>query len=330
MSRPAAAERTAARLARCYPAAWRARYGAEFTQLLIDELSDGPMAFSRRLDVVAHGLWTRLGYAGVAGTVAPAPQRLRALLLALGGVLGAFALAAVALWSELNVGWRFSAPASADTRTAAWLMSAAVIGLAGVVTALVCGTSALLAARWRAGATPGLARWTLVWFGAALVLYLGCRHLAPHWPGSGGHARAGGAFVPTQLARLGWAATLWISAYWAHPGALGAFPAAEVAWMVVCPVAWLVLFIAAAAVLRRLALSARLQRWAVGTFAAAVALMVLFLAGAVAWLGAADPGPRNLSAVGAIDLGLVAALAGGLILATHLVHRAGALAPVPR
>jgi hypothetical protein len=297
MSRPSPPERAAARLARCYPAAWRARYGVEFTQLLVDELCDGPMALPRRLDVVAHGLWTRLSYAGLAGTGAPGPQRLRALLLALGGVLGGFAVAAVALWSQ--------------------------------VLALVCGTSASLVARWRAGGGRGLRGWALACLGAGLVLALGCRHFAPHWPGTGGHAGAAVQIVPAELARLGWAATLWISAYWAHPGALGAFPAGEVAWMVICPVAWLGLFIAGAVLLRRLAPTARLQRWAVAMFAAAEAMMVLFLAGAVAWIGAADAGPRNRFAVGAIDVGMVAGLGVGLILATHLIRRAAAVRLAP-
>jgi hypothetical protein len=136
--------------------------------------------------------------------------------------------------------------------------------------------------------------------------------------------------VPVSVARLGWAATLWISSYWAHPGALGTFPPGEIAWMLISPVAWLVLFIAGAAVLQRLAPPQRLQRAAVRLFSGAVAMMVLFLAGAVAWAGAEDPGPRNLFAGGTIDLVMIAVLGGGLVLATHLIHRTAALSLHPR
>jgi hypothetical protein len=324
------AQRTADRLVCCYPAAWRARYGAEFTQLLADELSEGPMGLSRRLDVILHGLWTRLSYAGLAGTVVTAPGRMRVLLLALGGVLGSFALLAVGLWSQLSVGWQFSAPTTGGTRTAAWLMSAAVIGLGAVLVALVCGTSALFATQLRHGGPRGLWRSALACLGAGVVLYVGCAHFAPHWPGTAGHADRGEQLVPVSVARLGWAATLWISSYWAHPGALGKFPPSEIAWMLISPVAWLVLFIAGAAVLQRLAPPPGLQRAAVRLFSGAVAMMVLFLAGAVAWAGSKNPGPRNLFAGGTIDLVMIAVLGGGLVLATHLIHRTAATSLHPR
>jgi hypothetical protein len=322
-------QRTVDRLVGCYPAAWRVRYGAEFAQLLADELSEGPMGFSRRLDVVIHGLWTRLNYAGLAGTVVSAPGRTRVLLLALGGVLGVFALLAVGLWSQLSVGWQFAAPTDAGTRTAAWLMSAAVIGLGAVLVALVCGTSALFASQLRRGGTDGLRRSALACLGAGVVLYAGCHHFAPHWPGTAGHAGAGQQLVPALVARLGWAATLWISSYWVHPGALGRFPLSEIAWMLISPAAWLVLLITGFAVLRRLAPPPRLQRAAVRLFSGAVAMMVLFLAGAVAWVGSADPGPQNQFAGGAIDLAMIALLGGGLILATLLIHRAAAMSLPP-
>ena len=36
-------------------------------------------------------------------------------------------------------------------------------------------------------------------------------------------------------ARFCWAATLWITSYWAHPGALATFPTSEVAWIGASP-----------------------------------------------------------------------------------------------
>ena len=46
----------AQRLLRCYPSAWRARYGQEFTQLLIDDMSERPRSMTRTADVVRSGL----------------------------------------------------------------------------------------------------------------------------------------------------------------------------------------------------------------------------------------------------------------------------------
>lgn len=59
MSR-ARAERRARRLLRWYPKRWRARYGDEFTQLLIDDISDRPRSWHRTANVVQNGVALRL------------------------------------------------------------------------------------------------------------------------------------------------------------------------------------------------------------------------------------------------------------------------------
>ena len=43
--------------------------------------------------------------------------------------------------------------------------------------------------------------------------------------------------MPAGVAAFSWAATLSVSSYWAHPAALAAFPAGEIAWMAVSPLA---------------------------------------------------------------------------------------------
>lgn len=55
-----AAERRARRLLRWYPQRWRARYGDEFTQLLIDDINERPCSWRRTLDVAQSGLAARL------------------------------------------------------------------------------------------------------------------------------------------------------------------------------------------------------------------------------------------------------------------------------
>lgn len=61
------ATRRARRLLRFYPRVWRARYGEEFTQLLIDDISERPHSVTRTADVVRTGLLARLASTGLAG-----------------------------------------------------------------------------------------------------------------------------------------------------------------------------------------------------------------------------------------------------------------------
>jgi hypothetical protein len=63
--RAAAAGRRAAALLRWYPAAWRARYGDEFAELLAADLAERPRCWRRTADVVRCGLAARLGEAGL-------------------------------------------------------------------------------------------------------------------------------------------------------------------------------------------------------------------------------------------------------------------------
>jgi hypothetical protein len=318
-----AIEREAQRLVRCYPKGWRARYGDEFTQLLIDELTEGEVSVARKLDVFAHGAWTRLTYAGLAGSVLDSPRRTRSMLAALLVVSAVFVMLAVGVWAQLTIGWQWSAPVSSGITAAMWLMSAGLLGLGALVVVVI----ALFAVRLIGVPTRGgVDRWrpVLVSLAAGTVLYLGCRHFGPHWPGTGGHAWSGRDLVPGWLARLSWAGTLWISSYWVHPVALGSFPAAELAWMVISPAAWLALIVSSMVTARRLELTPKLQRLAAVLCAVAVTAMVVFLAGAVLWVFSEDSGPRSLFAVGAIDFAIVAILAAGLIATTHLLRRVAA------
>jgi len=59
------AERRAARLLRWYPPAWRARYGDEFTELLLAEFAERPRSWRRAGDVARGGLLARLTGAGL-------------------------------------------------------------------------------------------------------------------------------------------------------------------------------------------------------------------------------------------------------------------------
>jgi hypothetical protein len=299
--------------------------------LLIDELTDGEVSVARKLDVFAHGAWTRLAYAGLAGSVLDSHRRMRSTLGALLVVSAVFVMLAVGVWAQLTIGWQWSAPLSTETTAAMWLMSAGLFGLGALVVLIIPLFAVLLV---RVARTGGVGRWrpVMVWLAAGAVLYIGCRHFGPHWPGTGGHPWSGRGLVPGWMARLSWAGTLWISSYWAHPVALGSFPVGELAWMVISPAAWLALIVSGTMSVSRLELTPKLQRLAVLLCAVAVTGMVVFLAGAVLWVCSDSSGPRSLFAVGAIDFAIVAILVAGLIATTHLLGRvaASALSPVAR
>jgi hypothetical protein len=315
-------ERRAARLLRCYPRGWRARYEDEFTQLVLDQMADGSWSLTRSLDVLGHGLLARLTYSGLLGSVIAGERRTRALLGVLAGVALLFGLLAVGVWSQLAIGWQWSAPTDQGTRAGMWMMSVALFALASVLVLTAIPVASAVLIRLLRGDRRRLGVPALASLGAAVLLYLGCRHFGAHWPGTGGHPWAGRSLVPAWAARLAWAGTAWITSYWAHPKALQAFPAREIAWMVISPLAWLTLCGSVITTVRRVDLTPRLQYWTVVMATVAVGSMAVFLAGAVMWVLAGTVGPRNLFAVGTIDIALTAVMTIGMVVATHLVRRA--------
>ena len=147
----------------------------------------------------------------------------------------------------------------------------------------------------------GLVRPSLLFLAGTGVLFVGARHFGNGWPGTGGHPWAHQGLVPRGVAAFTWASTLSISSYWAHPGSLYAFPAAEIVWMVVSPVAIGCLVIGATKTLRRLDLSPRLARYEAMLGRFATFGMILFLAGATSWVVQGGAGPKDLFHTGAID-----------------------------
>jgi hypothetical protein len=118
-------------------------------------------------------------------------------------------------------------------------------------------------------------------------------HFGHGWPGTGGHPWSERGLVPTAAARPCWAATLWITSYWAHPGALASFPAAEVACMVASPLATLAAVVGSTVSLRRLSPSGRVLRFEARLARAAAGVMAAFLAGAGSWMLSGGPAARR-------------------------------------
>jgi hypothetical protein len=307
---------------RCYPRAWRQRYGDEFTELLVADLGERPRAAARTLDVVRGGLLARLTYAGLAGDVLDGLDRRRASLAALACCATVFLIFGVGQWSQMAIDWQWAAPDPPAVAVAMKLMSAALLALAvlGAAAAAPIAWHAVRAACTREGRSLRLAL-ALLAIGAA-VLIAGAAHVAPGWPGTGGRAWDGRGLVPASAASFAWAATLSVNAYWVHPGSLGAFPATQVAWMLVAPIAIACVAAGAATTVRRARVSPRVLAYEARLAGAATVAMLVFLAGATCRLLEPVTGPRKLFATGLIDLADVLVMTVALTAALAVARRA--------
>ncbi|HEY5196955.1 MAG TPA: hypothetical protein VIJ51_08000 [Solirubrobacteraceae bacterium] len=322
--------RRAGRLVRCYPATWRARYGEEFAQLLIDDMSDRPRSWRRTADVVRSGTLARLTSAGLAGGALEPDAQIRAGLAGLGFALAGFLVLGIAIWSQLTIGWQWSAPAAPATTVAMVVMSGAVACFLVLFAAAGIPIIWTLVRIARRRELHRVARPLLTAAGGTVVLVVGSRHFGHGWPGTGGRPWAHSGLVPGSLGAFSWASTLWVTSYWAHPRALSAFPAGEIAWMAASPLALLALVLGIAGTVRRLALPASVLRYETRLAVAAAVAMAGFLAGAGSWVISGGPAPRGLFRVGALDdLGVVA-MAAALVLGFHCVQRAQAACAATR
>jgi hypothetical protein len=307
-----AARLRAARLLRWYPRRWRERYGEEFTELLVSDIAERPDSLARTIDVARGGLLARLAGAGLAGSapagrpgdageLAAARERhVAASLAVLGAASAVFLIVGAAQWSQLLIGWVWAArlgerqPGSAPQllaadRNATFGASAAVLMLLALAVLAALPVLATVTARLAAPGSPGqrgrLARPAVTLAAALTALVIGGRSVENNWIGTGGlHSP-----VPGGLAAFTWAVTLFVSAYWAHPGMLAAFPDAERAWMALSPLLLAVAVASAVVLVRRAGLSPRLARFEARLGLAGCVIMTAFLALCAAWLAADGP-----------------------------------------
>jgi hypothetical protein len=277
------AARRAAQLLQWYPRSWRARYAAEFAELLLAEFAEHPRSWRRGIDVAGHGLLARLADAGLTSRRQP-PER---SLATVGCALATFSVLAVAMLAQLAMGWQWASPGSSSVTGATLVMAlaAACVGLIGLAAAVPVIWRVLAAAARRDGR---LIRPAGLVLSCAVALALGAKHFQNSWPGTGGTGAEHG-LVPGGVAAFGWASTLSVTSFWAHPGLLGRFPAAELTWMVLSPVAGIVCAGTAVIVVRRLSLPrpivSYLARLAQGACCAGMA----FAAGAALWMLGRSP-----------------------------------------
>ena len=315
----------AARLVRWYPRAWRARYGEEFTELLIAELAERPRSPSRTADVIRGGLLARLADAGLCGGVPQAPElaraQARAGLASLASCAAVFLGVGGAIWSQLVIGWQWSAPDTAGTAVATFVMTGTVLVLALVALLAALPVAYTVAARLLRGRANGLAVPSALFLAGLAVMIVGGRHFGNGWPGTGGHPWARTGLVPGGVAAFSWASTLSVSSFWAHPAALAAFPAAELTWMALSPLALACLMAGAATAIRRAELSPAVLRFEGRLGAAACVTMAVFLGGGCAWITGRTPRPGSLFHPGAIDVAGLAVMALALGVACQAARR---------
>ena len=307
----------AARLLRCYPRAWRARYGEEFTELLVADLAERPRSPARTADVIRGGMVARLTEAGLCG-FAPdgaerAGRRARASLASLACCAAVFLGFGTAMWSQLAIGWQWSAPDTAAA-VATVVMSVAMLALAVLALLAALPVARVVAARIARGRVRDLFGPSALFLAGLTVMVVGSRHFGNGWPGTGGHPWTRPGPVPGAVAAFSWASTLSVSSFWAHPAALAAFPAAELAWMALSPLALACLVTGAAAVVRRTELSPAALRFETRLARAACLTMAVFLGAGCVWIADRAPRPGSLFHPGAIDVAGLAVMA--LALAT--------------
>jgi hypothetical protein len=311
---PARDRRRVRRLLRWYPRSWRRRYGDEFAELLLAELAERPSSPRRAVNIMGSGLLARLTLAGLTGHELPPRQEYRAGLgtlscaIAVIGTLGVFMLA------QLATGWQWAAAGPGPAASGTVIMAVAVGGLAlvGLAAAVPAGYCAVRTAIGQRDARLALA--IALAAGCGLILVIGTRHFQNGWPGTGGTG-AEHALVPAGLAAFGWASTLSVSAYWAHPGLWGVFPAPELAWMILSPLAWVGAVTGVAATARRLDFPARLQAYVAGLGVAAAVAGIALVAGAAWWALARDQVQDGLFRPGLVDLAGLAVMAVAAVVA---------------
>jgi hypothetical protein len=180
----AALARRARRLLRWYPATWRARYGEEFTELLMADLAELPRCWHRTADVARGGLRARLADAGLAASPLNAAASRRASLAALTGSAATFLTTGAALWAQLTVSWQWGPPATIAVATAMVVMSA------GMLLFAVLAFAAFVPLAWAAvrdfarGRGRRLRLPAVLLTAGATVLVTGGRHFGNGWPGT--------------------------------------------------------------------------------------------------------------------------------------------------
>lgn len=146
--------RTAARWLRCYPAAWRKRYGEELKDLILATSGEGGVPWRTRADLLRSGAFERLRNFGLGGD-SPAADQVRAgalIVLCAWAIflVGGFTLQRFAEnWSTLRPDTAVTTAQAAFVAVQALAPIAGLIVLLGIAAALPSMLSLLRAGRWQ-------------------------------------------------------------------------------------------------------------------------------------------------------------------------------------
>ncbi len=305
-----------------YPRKWRARYGEEFTELLVADLDERPHSLRRALDVARGGTVARLAVAGIGGQALDHRDQPRRCLVTLSAAVSCFLVFAIALWAQLTIGWQWARPSAVPTELAMVIMTVAVVLVAALFLTAAAPILALALVATVRGRGRALLRPLLLVAVGLTLLIVGTRHFANGWPGTGGHPWTHQGLVPGGVAAYAWASTLFVTSYWLHPASLLHFPAPELAYMLLSPVATVSVIAGCAKVVHRLALSPRVLRFERRLGVLVALAMGLFLTGAALWVIEGGPGPGNLFHIGAINVIELVLLALTSVLALRAAERA--------
>jgi hypothetical protein len=299
----------AERLLRWYPPRWRERYGEEFAELLIADLSERPRCWRRDADLAISGARARLSGVGLGGGVLCQPQAALAVVCcAMVGFLGC----GMSLWSQLVIGSSWSSGGGTAVTAGVVTMSVGVtvLGIMVLLAAAPVVVEVLRAVRRRT-ARPLLGPTLLVGVGVA-VLLIGAHQLQAGWPGAGGHPWRLQRWAPGGIASWGWAETLAITTYWAHPASLLALPVPQLAWTLTSPVVLGASLAGAVRLVRRVDLPAPVLAYEARLGEAAGVVMLGFLGAAGWWVLGSQAGTDEVFRAGSLDLVLVAGMAAAL------------------
>jgi hypothetical protein len=290
-------------------------------ELLIEDFADRPHRSARTVNVVASGLLARVSDAGLAGPVLDAPDQARASLAALIAALATFLALGISMWSQLTIGWQWSAPDTTGTTIAIVVMSVAVVIFATLAACAVGPVIWTVARAFAHRGAQGLGRPVLLAAVGVAVVIVGSRHFGNGWPGTGGHPWSDQGMVPGGVAAFSWAATLSITSYWMHPAALVGFPLPEVIWMFASPLALAMAVVGSAKIVRRVHLSPLLLHVEIMIGRLAAGAMALFLMAASLWTIKGGSGPRGLFDAGSIDRLALLVMIASLVVAVHSLRR---------
>jgi len=130
-----AASRRAQRLAKWYPSTWRTRYGAEFVDLMEQDLAVTPRSMRRTFNIVHKGLVTRLRDVGVVSPVGIPEDQGQVAVATIFVISSIFTAIALNFWSVGMLNWNGYPGGPASVAVTIW--TGVITVAAGILVVLI-------------------------------------------------------------------------------------------------------------------------------------------------------------------------------------------------